>query len=120
MGVFQPWKHYQNQAIQDAVQSFDLEYSITSFFRDLTSIRQKTMKPYTIIGAFRESGTWPISCKAGLKKIRQYAKKKKTSNDDYQSLQVHTSSVRNLYKNGLNEDHLKPSVVHQKSDIQRL
>ena len=40
------------------------------------------MKPYTIIGAFRESGMWPISCKAGLKKIRQYAKKKKTDQAD--------------------------------------
>src|SRR5947208_17056357 len=61
VGVFQPWKHYQNQVIQDAVQSFDLEYSITSFFRDLTSIRQKTMKPCTIIDAFRARDIGPVN-----------------------------------------------------------
>jgi hypothetical protein len=86
VGVFWPWKHYQNQAIQYAIRSLDFEYSITSFFRDLTSIREKTMKSYTIKSTFQESGMWLVSCKAGLKKMRQYSKplrrKALTDNDN--------------------------------------
>ena len=34
--IFRAWKHYQNRAIQEAIRALDLEYSITSFFRDLS------------------------------------------------------------------------------------
>ena len=81
VGVFWPWKHYHNKAIQQAVCAFDFEYTITSFFRDLATIREQTMKPYTIKNAFSESGMWPINAKAGIEKMRQYTmsvwKKKK-------------------------------------------
>jgi hypothetical protein len=76
VGVFRPWKHYHNQAIHHALHSLDFEYTITSFFRDLSTIREKTMKPYTIRNSFRDSGMWPISCKTAVKKMRQYSKKK--------------------------------------------
>jgi hypothetical protein len=82
VGIFRPWKHYQNQAIQEAIRAYDREYSITHFFRDLSKIRKNTMKKYTIKSAFRESGMWPVSLKAGLKKIRQYSKKKTSQQDD--------------------------------------
>ncbi len=77
VGVFQPWKHYQNQAVQQAIRGMDLEYSITSFFRDLSSIREKTMKKWTLKNAWRESGMWPISYKKAIKKIWQYAGRSK-------------------------------------------
>ena len=38
VSVFQPWKHYHNQAIHQLIRSLDLEYNITSFFRDLKEI----------------------------------------------------------------------------------
>jgi hypothetical protein len=78
VGIFRPWKHYHNLAIQAALRSLDFEYTITSFFRDLTSIRQQTMKYHTIVNSFRDSGIWPPSAKAGLKKMRSYQKKKRT------------------------------------------
>ena len=74
IGVFCLWKHYHNRAVQRAVRGFDFEYTITSFFRDLTTIREQTMKTYTIKNAFSESGMWPINAKAGIKKMRQYTK----------------------------------------------
>ena len=52
------------------MRSLDLEYNITSFFRDLREIREKTMKSYTIKHAFRDSRMWLISYKTVLKKIR--------------------------------------------------
>ena len=82
VGIFQPWKHYHDLAVQRALHSLDFEYSITSFFRDLTSIRQQTMQKHTIMNAFKNSGMWPVSSKAGLKKMRAYKKKKKRTIDD--------------------------------------
>ena len=39
VGIFRPWKHYYNYAIQRALYALDFEYIITSFFRDLKDIR---------------------------------------------------------------------------------
>jgi hypothetical protein len=40
VGIFRPWKYYHKLAIQSALYGLDFEYSITSFFRDLTLIRE--------------------------------------------------------------------------------
>lgn len=77
VGIFRPWKHYHNLAIQAALRSLDFEYTVTSFFRDLTEIRSKTFKQYTIVNAFRVSGMWPVSTKAGIAKMREYKKNHK-------------------------------------------
>lgn len=77
VGVFRPWKHYHNQAIHQSMHNLELEYNITLFFRDLSTIREKTMKTYTIKNTFQDSGMWPISYKTALKKMRQYSSKKK-------------------------------------------
>lgn len=74
VGVFQPYKHWHKKAIQYALRSLDIEYNIASFFRDLDSIRTNTFKPSTIINSFRDSGIWPINCKAALKKMKVYSK----------------------------------------------
>jgi hypothetical protein len=72
IGIFQPWKHYHDLAIQAALYSLDFEYTITSFFHDITSIRKQTMKYHTIVNSFCDLGMWPISAKEGLKKMRAY------------------------------------------------
>jgi hypothetical protein len=36
------------------------------------------MQKYTIKNAFESSGIWPVSCKAGIKKMRSYGKKKRS------------------------------------------
>lgn len=76
VGVFRPWKHYHNQAIHQSMRSLDIEYNITSFFRDLKEIREKAMKSYTIKSSFRDSGIWLISYKMALKKMHQYSRKR--------------------------------------------
>jgi hypothetical protein len=75
VGIFRPWKHFHSLAIQSALRSLDFEYTMTSFMRDLTSIREQTMKYHTIRNAFQESGIWPPSAKQGIKKMRVYQKK---------------------------------------------
>jgi len=51
-----------------------MEYTISSFFRDLSAIRQQTFQPYTIKNSFHESGMFPVSYKIALKKMRHYNK----------------------------------------------
>ena len=81
VGVFQHWKHWHQKAIKKAVRSFDLEYSISSFFRDLTQIRAETFKPRTIRHAFRDAGNWPVSFKVAQTAMRKYKKKKQHESD---------------------------------------
>ena len=81
VGIFRPWKHYHSLAIQTALRGLDFEYTITSFFRDLTHIRKQTMQWHTIVNAFSDSGIWRFSLKAGLAKIRSYRKRKRSIHD---------------------------------------
>jgi hypothetical protein len=56
------------------IRSLEFNYSVTSFFTNLTSIRQEIFKPHTIINSFKDSGIWLLSYKQGIKKIRSYKK----------------------------------------------
>ena len=90
VGVFRPWKHYHNKAIHRALHSLDTEYTLSSFFRDLSSIREETFQPYTIKNAFLQSGMFPVSCKMALKKMRHYTNR--TSNRKQLSVGISTSN----------------------------
>jgi hypothetical protein len=81
VGIFRPWKHYHELAVQTALRSLDFDYSITSFFRDLPKIRSQTMQKHTIVNAFEDSGMWPGSEKAGIKRIRQFRQRRKKDQD---------------------------------------
>ena len=87
VSVFWPWKHYHNRAIQRVIRGFDFEFTITSFFQDLTTIQEQTMKSYTIKNAFSESGMWPINAKASIQKMQQYARstRKNTGKDKHKA-----------------------------------
>jgi hypothetical protein len=61
----------------NAIRSFEAEYLVSSFFRDLPTIRQKTFTVPTIKHAFANSGIWPVSFKAVKKKLKEYGKKSK-------------------------------------------
>ena len=72
VAVFQPYKHWHDVAIQEAISEFDISYSISRFCHDLTKIRDSTFKKSTIKSAFQKSGMWPIDstkCIAQLKKF---------------------------------------------------
>jgi len=66
VGVFQPYKHWHDKAIQDALAGFSLEYNIQSFLHDLPTIQANIFKKGTIRHAFKKSGMWPISAKKCL------------------------------------------------------
>ena len=77
VGCFRQWKRWQQTAIMNAIRSFEPEYNIQSFFRDLPTIRTNTFKEGTIRHAFRDAGIWTVSFKAVQKKLKEYGKKKK-------------------------------------------
>jgi hypothetical protein len=74
VGIFHPYKHWHKRAVQYATRNLDLDYNISSFFRDLASIRENTFKSTTIIHAFQKAGMWPPSCTIALEKIKIYSK----------------------------------------------
>jgi hypothetical protein len=73
VGVFQPYKHWHQKAVQHAMRNLDLNYNIASFMQDLTEIRAETFKKRTIHSAFEKAGIWPISCKTAIAKIKVYS-----------------------------------------------
>jgi hypothetical protein len=72
VGVFQAYKHWHRKAVQSAIRSLDIEYTIASFFRDLKDIRTDTFKKSTIQGAFRKTGIWPINTDTAIQKMKVY------------------------------------------------
>jgi hypothetical protein len=64
VGVFREWKHYQQVNIMNAIRSYEPEYNVQCFFRDLPEIREKTFTVRTIKHAFQNAGIWPVSFKA--------------------------------------------------------
>ncbi len=73
VGVFQPYKHWHDRAIQDALAKLSFEYNIQFFLRDLPTIRANTFKKRTIRHAFRKSGMWPIDIKQCLKQLKNFS-----------------------------------------------
>jgi hypothetical protein len=74
VGVFQPYKHWHDQAIQDAVATSFVEYSLGQFLNDLTKIRNNTFKASIIRHAFEKSGMWPVDQKQCIKQLKRFNK----------------------------------------------
>jgi hypothetical protein len=77
VGCFRQWKHYQQVALMNAIRSYEAEYLVSSFLRDLPTIREKTFTVPTIKHAFQNAGIWPVSFKAVKKKLKEYGRKSK-------------------------------------------
>jgi hypothetical protein len=75
VGCFRQWKKYQHSTIMNAIRSYEAEYNVQSFFRDLPALRTKTFTVRTIKHSFQNSGIWPVSFKAVKKKLKEYGKK---------------------------------------------
>lgn len=61
----------------NAIRSYEAEYLVSSFLRDLPTTRQKTFTVPTIKYAFHNAGIWPVSFKAVQQKLKEYGKKSK-------------------------------------------
>jgi len=61
----------------NAIRSYEAEYNVQSFFRDLPQLHEKTFTKRTIKHSFQNAGIWPVSFKAVKKKLKEYGKKRK-------------------------------------------
>jgi hypothetical protein len=61
----------------NAIRSYEPEYNVQCFFRDLPGIREKTFTVRTIKHAFQNAGIWPVSFKAVRRKLKEYGKKRR-------------------------------------------
>ncbi len=86
VGIFQPYKHWHKVAVQTAIRSLDLQYDLSSFLRNLPTIRANTFKPQTIIHAFRKAGMWPVNSTVSLQKIQKYSKPTDSQENEAQQL----------------------------------
>jgi hypothetical protein len=77
VGCFRQWKRHQQSAIMNAIRSYEAEYNVQSFFRDLPQLREKTFTKRTIKHSFQNAGIWPVSFRAVKKKLKEYGKKRK-------------------------------------------
>ena len=72
VGIFQTIKYWHTKAIQSALETLDFDYTVSSFLRDLPSIRTQTFKKITIKHAFKEAGMWPVNTQIVLDKMSKY------------------------------------------------
>jgi hypothetical protein len=72
VGIFQPYKHWQNIKVNEAIAQLDVEYHLKSFLRDLSWVREQTFKKETIKSAFRKSGMYPPSPAECIKLFKSF------------------------------------------------
>ena len=70
VGVFQPFKHYHTEAIDEAVRLGDTKFGTVEFLAAFQSFRDKTFRPITIRHAFRATGLVPYNSEVVLEKVR--------------------------------------------------
>ena len=73
VGIFQPYKHWHDVAIQEAFAEFNTEYSLVRFCQDLTKIRNNTFKASTIRSAFKKAGMWPVNSSLCIEQVKKFA-----------------------------------------------
>jgi DDE superfamily endonuclease len=56
VGIFQVYKHWHNRAIQSALETLDFDYTVSSFFQDLSEMHFKPFTKQIVKGAFAKSG----------------------------------------------------------------
>lgn len=81
VGVFQPYKHWHDKAINEAVAELHIDYTLRSFLSDLDWVRQKTFKKSTIISAFKKSGMYPPNIKRCLNQLKTFSPPEKKSDE---------------------------------------
>jgi hypothetical protein len=102
--------------IMNAIRSYEAEYNIQSFFRDLPEIRAKTFTVRTIKHSFQNAGIWPVSFTAVKKKLMEYGKKKTKENNleilEYGSESESADEGRTLETDlQLNEEYQLPQLL---------
>ncbi len=57
---FQPLKNYHAEAVDNAVRTGDMEFTLVEFLAHIQSIRKQTFKKSTVLSSFRKTGLIPF------------------------------------------------------------
>ena len=79
--IFQPYKHYHAEAIDQAVRLSDAEFNKAEFLAAFQSFRAKAFKKSTLQSSFRKTGLIPYNPEVVLAPLRA----KKTVEDEHES-----------------------------------
>jgi hypothetical protein len=79
VAVFQFYKHWHDQIIQNAVFTSFVKYSIEQFLNDLTKIKNNTFKASTIEHVFEKFEMWSINEKQCIKQLKHFNKHVETT-----------------------------------------
>lgn len=82
--IFQPYKHWYNMAIQNAMTKFNLNYSTVRFCEKLIKIRDNRFKKSMIQFVFEKCGMYSVDstkCIAQLRKFVPNSSKVKSRKD---------------------------------------
>lgn len=92
VGIFQPYKHWHDVAIQDALLEFNTEYTVSRVFGDLTKIQDNTFKEGIIRQALKKSGMWPPNVTKCIEQLKIFNPilQKQTVAGDEPSLPIRT------------------------------
>jgi len=71
MVVFQPYKHYHAEAVDNATRTGCSDFNKLEFLAAITSIRRQAFKPSTIISAFQTTGLIPYNPEIVLERLQE-------------------------------------------------
>ena len=96
----------------NAIRLYKAKYLISSFFKDLLTIREKTFTVSTIKHAFQNSGIWPVSFKAVKRKLKEYRRKSK-KDTGLHLLEYGSESESDIEDEAIAEPALDPKLTEE-------
>ena len=75
VGVFQPFKHWHTEAIDEAMRQAGGEYSRVDFLANFQAIRERTFRPTTVVSAWMKSGLIPFDPTIVLNHLLEYRRR---------------------------------------------
>src|SRR5436190_19569176 len=73
IGVFQPFKHYHQEILENSIRFGGVDYKRTDFLASFQKMRDLIFKKTTICSAFRKSGLFPFNPSAVLERVQEFS-----------------------------------------------
>ena len=70
--VFEPFKHFHKQAVNEAVRTRYSKFDRTEFLHAIDLIRRNIFKKNTILSAWKKAGIFPYNPAIALSQLREW------------------------------------------------
>lgn len=75
VGVFQPFKHWHTEAIDESIRQANGEYSRVDFLANFQAIRERTFRSTTVVSAWKKVGLIPLNPTVVLDRLLEYRRR---------------------------------------------